>query len=138
VPQIGETFTQDLTLTREQISSFARLSGDLNPLHHDLELAQGTRFGELIASGTQTVAILMGMVPTHFSQNHSTVGLEFTFKFRRAVKALEPLRLTWSVTGIKPKASLGGELVTLEGCISDLNGETLLESQGTILITGAL
>jgi acyl-coenzyme A thioesterase PaaI-like protein len=78
------------------------------------------------------------MVPTHFSHNHSTVGLEFNFKFCRAVKALEPLRLTCSVMGITPKASLGGDLVTLEGRISNLNGEPLLESQGTILITGAL
>jgi acyl dehydratase len=138
VPQIGETFTQDMTLTREQISNFARLAGDLNSVHHDLKHARGTRFGELIASGTQTVAMLMGMVPTHFSQQHQTLGLEFNFKFRCAVEALEPLKLSWKVMGITPKASLGGGLVTLEGNISDSLGETLLESQGTILITGAL
>jgi acyl dehydratase len=138
VPQIGETFTQDRTLTREEISSFAGLAGDLNPIHHDLGHAQGTRFGELIASGTQTVAMLMGMVPTYFSQTSQTLGLEFNFKFRRAIKAFEPLKCSWTVTGVTPKISLGGDLVTLEGQITGSNGETLLESHGTILVTEAL
>ena len=135
---VGDRLERSLTLSREDISSFARLAGDLNPVHHDFEYAKTTQFGELIASGTHTVPLLMGMVPTHFSRLHQTVGLEFNFKFKRAVKALEPLTLGWRVTAVTFKASLKGELVVLEGAIRDGAGEVLLEGRGTILITDQL
>ena len=47
--QVGQTARRSLTLTREHVDTFARLTGDYNPLHFDAEFASRTRFGALVA-----------------------------------------------------------------------------------------
>ena len=64
--RVGEKLSRTLRYSRDDIAAFARLSSDQNPLHHDVLVAQRARFGEIIASGEQTAAILMGMLATHF------------------------------------------------------------------------
>jgi 3-hydroxybutyryl-CoA dehydratase len=50
----------------------------------------------------------MGLTATSFSQETAMLGLEFTFQFRKAVKAGEKIMLEWEVVETSPKASLQG------------------------------
>ncbi|HKC13251.1 MAG TPA: MaoC family dehydratase, partial [Vicinamibacteria bacterium] len=93
----GERFSSDVTLTPTIVAEYARAAGDNNPVHHDSEFAKLTRFGHLIASGTHTTALLLGLTASHFSQRGAMVGLEFWVRFRRAVFADERIRLEWLV-----------------------------------------
>lgn len=88
-----ERFSTEVTLTPAMVSEYARGVGDTNPLHHDPEFAASTRYGRLIASGTQTTALLLGLTASHFSKRGSMVGLEFWVRFRRPVFADETVRL---------------------------------------------
>jgi acyl dehydratase len=57
--RVGERLSSQMILSPEEIATFARLSGDLNPLHHDEAYAQQTRFGGVIVSGPQLISLMM-------------------------------------------------------------------------------
>ena len=49
---VGETFTQRVRFSDEEIRAFATTVLDFNPLHHDLAAAKAQGYRGLIASGT--------------------------------------------------------------------------------------
>ncbi len=133
-----DRFSSQVTLTPTSVAEFARSVGDSNPLHNDSGYAAGTRFKRLIASGTQTTALLMGLTAGHFSRGCAMIGLEFWFRFRRAVFADETIRLEWLVVSVKPHQRLGGDVVDLRGRILNQAGETAVGAKGRVLVTEQL
>lgn len=131
---VGETFESSVTIDAHSVREFAAASGDLNPLHHDEAIAARSRFGGLIASGPHTAALLMARTATHFSQRAQPLGLEFTIRFNKAVRAGDTLLLRWTVAEVNPKESLGGEFVTLHGEAINQAGEVVLSSTGLLLV----
>jgi acyl dehydratase len=103
-----QRFSSEITLTPELVGAYARAAGDDNPVHHDAEFAATTRYGRLIASGTHTTALLLGLTASHFSKQGAMVGLEFWVRFRRPVYADEPIRLEWLVIKVTRNEKLGG------------------------------
>jgi acyl dehydratase len=134
VVTVGETFGATLALSAASVKAFATLVNDLNPLHHDEAYAARSRFGGLIASGTQPSAHFMAMLATHFSRYAQPLGLEFDIKLKKAVLADDTLTMTWRVCAAHWKASLGGDLVQLEGCALNQRGETVMLGASTILV----
>jgi 3-hydroxybutyryl-CoA dehydratase len=49
--QVGQRASFSKTLTEADVSSFAGLIGDFNPIHVDAEYARKTRFGRRVAQG---------------------------------------------------------------------------------------
>ena len=127
-------FSSEVTLTPEVVTDFARVAGDQNPLHHDPGYAATTRYKRLVASGTQTTSLLMGLTATHFSQRGAMVGLEFWFRFRRPIYADETIRLEWLVVSAKARPRLGGVVVDLRGRILNEMGETAVGARGRVLV----
>ena len=134
----GERFSSRVTLTHEQVASFARVVGDDNPVHHDPGHAAGTRFGRLIASGPHTTALLLALTAAHFSKRGAMLGLEFWQRFRRPVFADETIRLEGLVVKVTPNATLKGDVVELRGRIRGADGQTAVGAKGRVLVTDAL
>lgn len=111
----GEEFTRALALTPDLVRQFATLGGDTNPLHHDEAYAKASRFGGLIASGGQCTAMMMGPIADFLTARKEAVGLEFGFKFHKAVPAAGEYLLHWRIISITYKPSLKGHLVQFEG-----------------------
>jgi len=132
---IGDTFSRTVTLDAPTIHEFALAAGDHNPLHHDAAFAQGTRFGGIIASGTHYVALIMGLVATHFTAlGHTAAGMEFSFQLKKPVRAGDTITLTWTVAEITPKESLKGDILTLNGTITTQDGVLVLTCIGKIVV----
>lgn len=136
--RVGERITGEVALSLEEIAQFARLSGDLNPLHHDEQYAAQTRFGGVIVSGPQLTSLMMGLTATYFSQETAMLGLEFTFHFRKAVKVGEAVTMAWDIVSAAPKASLQGVLVDLDGRAINAHGQIVLIGKGKVLVTTKL
>ena len=134
----GERFSKKLSLSQAQISEFALLCGDMNPLHHDPDIAENSRFKGIIACGPHTLALFTAMVATHFSLKCQMVGLEFSFCFHTAVKENMELMMSWEVVKIEHKDSLNGDIVWLDGVVKGPDGEDVISSQGKILVTDTL
>ena len=130
-----ERFAAEITLTPAAVREYALAVGDTNPVHHDAEFAAQSRYGRLIASGTHTTALLLGLTASYFSKKGSMVGLEFWVRFRRPVFADETVRLEWLVVKVTPNDKLGGEVVELRGRIKGQDGETTSGAKGRVLVT---
>jgi len=133
-----DRFSCEITLTPESVANYARAAGDRNPVHFDPAFAAGTRYRRLIASGTQTTALLLGLTATHFSKDTSMVGLEYWVKFRRPVFADERIRLEWLVIKVTRNARLGGDIVDLRGRVRGEDGQTSIGAKGRVLVTNRL
>lgn len=59
---VGQTATVHRTITADDVSSFARLSGDYNALHLDPEFAARTEFAEPVAHGFLHAGLLSTLV----------------------------------------------------------------------------
>ena len=82
--QVGQTARRSLTLTNEHVETFARLTGDYNPLHFDEAFAKGTRFGGLVVQGGLTTGLLHALVAMDLP-GPGSVFLSQTWKFTAPV-----------------------------------------------------
>jgi len=138
----GEVVSRTIRYSRDDIANFARLSLDQNPLHFDAQLAQRARFGEIIASGQQTAAVLMGMLATHYSRvddglKREMLCLNMNFAFKRPVFAEQDIDLQWRVSNVEWNRVLGGMLGHLDGYASIVPGHPSVIARGTILVSEA-
>jgi 3-hydroxybutyryl-CoA dehydratase len=131
---IGEVFERRLRLSMEEIAEFAHAVGDRNPIHHDLEQARASRFGNIVASEPQVSSLFMAMVATYFCQNRAILGLEFNFRFIAPIFPMMDIKMRWEVVDVEPKPVTQSELVTLAGRITNRRGETLVEGDGKAML----
>lgn len=139
--RVGEEVHAQIRYTREQITQFALLTGDLNPLHHDRQAAERASFGEIIASGQQTASQLMGLAASYFSRQDDGVpremlALNYNFAFKAPVFAEQPIALAWSVGEIEPNLRRGGFIAHLNGSAS-VAGKACVIGRGTVLVRRA-
>ena len=140
--RVGEKLSRALRYSRDDIAAFARLSSDQNPLHHDALVAQRARFGEIIASGEQTAAILMGMLATHFSRHDDGVRremltLNMNFAFKSPIFAEREVTLAWQVSNVQWSGKLKGWLAHLDGSAGVAHQLPAIVARGTIIVTQA-
>jgi acyl dehydratase len=132
--RIGDTASQPYLFDEAGIMAFAYGSGDMNPLHHDREAAAKSRFKTIIASGPHMTAVLMGVGATMLTNGHDSVGLEFSFRFERAIPAGTQTNLSWVVTALEPNAKLGGTMVSCEGAITGEDGKRYVSATGKAVV----
>lgn len=134
---VGDSFCKSVKFDGHSIASFALLTGDSNPLHHDATYAAGTRFGGIIASGSHVTALLTGMVAGHFADKGLNVGLDFSFRFQAPIRLDDIVQMRWTMTGRMPKMSLKGDIVTLEGEAIRSDGIVAVSSTAHVLLLGS-
>jgi acyl dehydratase len=85
MPRVGDTAERSRTVEPEDIARFTEISGDRNPLHYDEDLAQQTRFGEIVVQGGITSAILNALVAEDLP-GPGTVFLQVSWSFKAPVR----------------------------------------------------
>ncbi len=125
--RIGERFTRIVTFDAAQAKAFATLVGDFNPAHHDETYVTVERFGGLIISGTQSTAMMMAMTATFLSTKGVVLGLDYGFRFKKAIRMGETVELAWVITEVSPKPGLGD--------IVEMAGEAVLQATGEVAVS---
>ena len=81
---VGDSARMTRKMTVELITGFLTLSGDRNPIHHDATFAASTTFGEPIAPGMLSAALLAAVIGSELP-GPGCVYLSQSLKFLRPV-----------------------------------------------------
>ena len=114
---IGDTATYTRLITNQEVEAFAAISGDHNPLHLDPEYAATTDFGECIAHGMLTGALISAAIAMQLP-GPGSVYLSQYIQFRAPVFLGDTLTVTLEVTdkhGKRPWVTLGCTVENQEG-----------------------
>jgi acyl dehydratase len=130
----GDGAERELLLTREDVVRLARELGDPNPLHHDLEAARASQFGDLIASGGHLIGLLTSFCAAFTTPRGPGLGLGFSYELRRAARVGSRLRLRWKVVSVSRSERPRGDLVVLTGEIRDGEERLLVRGEGRVLM----
>ena len=77
---VGQRAERSLTLTKQHVETFAKLTGDYNPLHFDEAFVAKTKFGRLVVQGGVTTGLLHALVAMDMP-GPGTVFLSQNWKF---------------------------------------------------------
>jgi len=127
--------TDRRTITKEDLETFTKLSGDYNPLHTDENFASSTPFGELIVQGTLVLSIGTGLANSlgYLSGTiDAFVGLDW--KYRAAVKVGDTIWATLKVNKKRDMPDYDGGLVTLYVTIFNQNNKAVQKGTWTLLV----
>lgn len=115
--KVGDKASRSLTLTAEHVETYARLSGDRNPLHFDEAFAGGTTFGRLVVQGGLTTGLLHALVAMDMP-GPGTVFLSQDWKFTAPVYIDDTITAEATVLKVhdsKPVTQLGIEVRREDG-----------------------
>ena len=130
---VGEVFTESVTITDRHLSIGAELIGDFNPLHVDAAFARASRHGGRILHGVITSAIIGA--PAGMIFYGTAIGyLEHNCKFLAPVRAGDVLTTTWRVIDRDDKPKHGGGVVRLEADCVNQSGVKVAEANGVMLV----
>jgi acyl dehydratase len=82
--EVGQSFTAERFLSKDDVRTFADISGDDNPIHVDVEYARTTRFGKPIVHGVLLMGIVSKVLGRDFP-GHGSVAVSISCKFLRPV-----------------------------------------------------
>ncbi|GAA5157642.1 MaoC/PaaZ C-terminal domain-containing protein [Viridibacterium curvum] len=124
---VGESATLTRTVTRADVEAFAAISGDRNPAHLDDDYARSTPFGEVIAHGMFSGALISAVLGMQLP-GPGTIYLDQSLRFRRPVKVGDTLTVTLTCREKHEKRR-----VTLDCEVRNQNGEVVTTGSATVI-----
>jgi 3-hydroxybutyryl-CoA dehydratase len=116
------------TLTERDLLIFSETSGDYNPVHLDAQYAATTTFGERIAHGMWSGALISAAIATTLPGPGSVYRSQ-TLKFSRPVKLGDTITITLTVSDKKDRV----KLVTLECEGRNQHGELVVKGEAEVI-----
>ena len=125
--QVGDQASLTKTITDEDVINFAKLTGDVNPIHILDSFAKTTMFKERIAHGMLVSSFISTILGTKLP-GKNTIYLSQNVSFRAPVKIGDTLRVVAEV--IK---NVTIKIITLQTNIYNQSDDIVVEGTATIL-----
>ena len=125
---IGRQAALSRTLTQDDITLFAVMSGDVNPAHMDPEYAKSDIFHGVVGQGIWTASLISALLGT-VMPGVGTIYLEQDIKFKKPVRVGDKLTVTAVVRDKRPDKLI----VTLDCKAVNQRGETVADGLATVL-----
>lgn len=126
--EVGATFTtSERTVTESDVMTFARVSGDMNPLHIDREFAKDAGFGTPLAHGLLVLSIASGLgIQTGIftGTNLALLGLE-DWRFVAPVHFGDTIRMHSTVLEARRSSKPDRGVVRIEQDVKNQRDETV-------------
>jgi acyl dehydratase len=113
----GDTYNYSLTYKQDDVNTFARITGDNNPLHIDAEFAKNTPFGRPIVHGFYSASVFSMVFGTKFP-GEGTIYMYQDMRFLSPVFVDEPYNATFEVIEVnaeKHRGTIKCQLINQEG-----------------------
>lgn len=118
------------TLTTEQLREYAASSGDTNPIHLDLKVAQEAGFNSVIVHGMISMAFLADHIAYNFPKEEFTVT-KFRVRFRRVTFPGDTLICEGEVRKIAPQG-----VVIIHNRTRNQHGDVTAEGEAHLIPAG--
>lgn len=125
---IGHQGTLTRTLTQDDITLFAVMSGDVNPAHMDKEYARSDIFHGIIGQGIWTASLFSALLGT-VMPGVGTIYLEQDIKFKKPVRIGDKITVT-AIVRSKRDDKL---IVTLDCKAFNQRGEVVADGLATVM-----
>ncbi len=119
--QIGDTASFSKTITESDVSNYAGITGDFNPVHIDQEYAAKSFFKDRIVHGMLSAGLISAVLGTKLP-GPGAIYLSQDLKFRKPVKINDTITAKVEVIEKKPKRNIL-KLKTI--CFNQKNDEVL-------------
>jgi len=127
---LGQSRSLVRTVLAEDVEAFARVTGDVNPVHLDEAYAAKSRFGRRIAHGMLAVSYISALLGTEFP-GPGTIYLSQSVSFRKPVFLGDTLTVTATVTAYRADKAI----LTLATECRNQDGDKVLEGQAVCLVS---
>ena len=126
---VGQRVSYTRPISADDISLFAALTGDCNPVHLDNAYAATTPFGHRIAHG-MLVASLISAAIANDLPGPGSVYLGQTLKFLAPVYPDDTITATVEVVGVREDKPI----VTLRTICTNQNGVQVIDGEAVVLV----
>jgi 3-hydroxybutyryl-CoA dehydratase len=126
---VGQTYKKSFAITADLIESFARVTGDHNPIHLDEDYARQTVFEKRVAQGMLGAGLLSGVMGCHFPGS-GTIYLSQTLKFLKPVFIDDEITLRLEVLEIIDEKNR----VRLETAFTNQKGEAVITGEALVML----
>ena len=118
-------------ITRDDVLSFAALTGDKHPIHYDDHYAKTTRFGRPIVHGLHLMALTaLGATPLSEQLKGSMVAmLSQSATFQRPVFKDDVVRSQFEIASVERRAGKDWGTLTIKVRLINQHDETVLEGR---------
>ncbi len=133
---LGDEFTSPArTITEADVTLFAGLSGDYNPLHTDAEFAKETPYGQRIAHGLLGLSIASGLAArAGFIEGTALAFMGLSWKFKEPVLFGDTIHITSRVIKVRSLPSMGGGMVVFAVAVINQRNVIAQEGEWTLLV----
>lgn len=125
---VGRSAAFTKTITEADVTMFAGVTGDFNPVHIDAVAAAKTRFGGRIAHGMLSAGLISAAIASRLP-GPGSIYLGQTLKFTQPVRIGDTVTATVTVAEVLTKRR-----VKLTTTCRNQNGETVLEGEATVML----
>ncbi|MBW2374237.1 MAG: MaoC family dehydratase [Deltaproteobacteria bacterium] len=122
------------TITEADITLFAGLSGDFNPLHVDEPAARRTTFRGRIAHGLLIQSVSSGLInQTGAFHGTLTALIEMRIRYLTPVRAGDTIGVVLTVKAVDPEPGVKRGWVELDALVTNQKGESVIEGGWKII-----
>ena len=127
--EIGQSASYTKTITESDVSLFASISGDANPVHLDEEYAKGSIFKTRVAHGMLTASLISTVLGTQLPGPGSIYA-------KQDLKFLAPVYFNDTVTATcAAKEKIEARNMIIFDCkVTNQDGVTVLVGDATIVV----
>ena len=118
------------TISEEDVATFARISGDEQPLHLDNAYAAKTRFKRRVAHGMLSAGLISAALGTKLAPNATAIYLSQSLRFLRPVFPGDTIAAHIEVTAVDPEKRF---VTCLTECVNQ-DGQSVLTGEATVLL----
>ena len=129
--KIDDSASLTKTFTDEDVRSFAKISGDTNPVHLDDNFAASTRFKQRLVHGMLTAGLISAVLGTKLP-GPGSIYLNQSITFRAPVFINDTITATVKVSGIREDKPI----LTLETVCTNQDGAVVLDGEAVLLLPG--
>lgn len=136
---VGDSLvTTSRTLTQADITNFAQLSGDRNPIHTDADYGEKSDFGRNIAHGLLIQSIASGLaVQTGFLDGTLIAFRSLSAKFSLPVFIDDTIYVKLEVTAKKKNRRINGGNIMLRYSVLNQEDKTVQRGEWTVIVANS-